>query len=69
MGVEPLERRCYLVYRSRDISTSGLVAAIFKSRLPVTSVSICNSSTELLDPEIGGLAFGTDLISGIEAEI
>ena len=45
------------------------MAAIFKSRLPVTSDSIRNSATELLDPENGGLAVGTALISGIEAEI
>ena len=43
--------------RSRDISTSGLAAAILKNRLPVTSVTsdiIRNGTIELLDHENGG---------------
>ena len=42
---------------------------MFKIRLPVTSGSIRNSAVELLDPENGGLAVGTALISSLEAEI
>ena len=45
------------------------MAAIFKMRLPVTSGSIRNSAFELLDPENGGLAVGTELLSSLEAEI
>ena len=45
------------------------MAAIFKIRLPVTSGSIHNSAAELLDPENGGLAVGTELLSSLEAEI
>ena len=52
-----------------DISTSGLVGAMFKIRLPVTSGSIRKSASELLDPENGGLAVGTELLSSLEAEI
>ena len=37
--------------RSGDMSTSGLAAAIFDFRLPVTSGSIRNNAIELLDPE------------------
>ena len=55
--------------RSEDMSTSGLAAAIFKCRLPVTSGSIRDSAVELVDPENRGLAIGTALISGLEAEI
>ena len=51
------------------MSTSGLAAAIFKSRLPVTSGSIRIIAIELLDPENGGLAVGTASLSGLEAEI
>ena len=57
------------VTRLYNISTSGLAAAIFKIRLPVTSGSICSSAVELLDPENGGLAVGTKLLSSLEAEI
>ena len=45
------------------------MAAIFKIRLPVTSGSIRNSAAELLDPENGGLAVVTALLSSLEAEI
>ena len=55
-----MERRRYLV--------SGSAAAIFKSRLPVTSGSIHFIAFEMLDPENGGLAVGTRR-SGLEAEI
>ena len=55
--------------RSCDISTSGLAAAIFKNRLPVTSDSIRNGAIELLEPENGGLAIETELLSCLEAEI
>ena len=51
------------------ISTSGLVAAIFKNRFPVTSDSIQNGGIELLDPENGGLDVETELLSCLEAEI
>ena len=51
------------------MTTSGLAAAIFKSRLPVMTGSIGNSAIELLDPEHGGLAVGTALLSSLEAEI
>ena len=54
---------------SRDISTSGLAAAIFKNRLPVTSDSIRNGAIELLDPENGGLAVERELLSCLEAEL
>ena len=40
-----------ILSRSWDISTSGLVAAILKNRLPVTSGSIRVVAIELLDPE------------------
>ena len=39
------------------------------NRLPVTSGSIRNRAIELLDPENGGLAVGTESLSGLEAEI
>ena len=52
-----------------DISTSGLTAAILYFRLPVTPSGISNSAIEFLDPEIGGLAVGTALLSCLEAEI
>ena len=55
--------------RSRDISTSGLTAAIFKNRFPVTSISIRNGAIEILDPENEGLAVETELLSCLEAEI
>ena len=45
-----------ILYRSWDMSTSGLAAAILKNRLPVTSGSIRSSAIVLLDPENGGLA-------------
>src|SRR5208282_3765583 len=48
---------------------SGLAAAIFKNRLPVTSDSIRNGAIELLDPENVGLAVETKLLSCLEAEI
>ena len=55
--------------RSLDISTSSLAAAIFEFRLPVTTCSIRNSAAELMNPENWGLAVGTELLSGLEAEI
>ena len=45
------------------------MAAIFKNRLPVTLDSIRNGAIELLDPENGGLAVGTALLSSLETEI
>ena len=53
----------------RDISNSGLEAAILKNRLPVTSGTIRKSSIGLLDPEKGGLAVGTASLSCLGAEI
>ena len=35
----------------------------------VTSGSICDSAIEFLDPENGGIAVGTALLSSLEAEI
>ena len=58
-----------ILSRTRVITTSGLEAAIFKNRLPVTSVTIRNSAIGLLDPENGGLAVGTALLSCLEAEL
>ena len=52
-----------------DIRTSDMAAAIFECRRPVTSSSIRNNTTELVDPENGGLAVGTALLSSLEAEI
>ena len=46
-----------------------MAAAIFKSRLPVTSGSIRIIAIELLDPENGGVAVGTASLSVLEAEI
>ena len=43
-----------ILSRSWDISTSGLAAAIFKIRLPITSGSIRIIANELLDPENSG---------------
>ena len=51
------------------MSTSDLAVAILKSRLPVTSGSIRVIAIELLDPENGGLAVGTESLSGVEADI
>ena len=48
---------------------SNTIAAIFKSRLLVTSGSIRSRAIELLDFENGGLAVGTESLSGLEAEI
>ena len=52
-----------------SIYITGLAAAIFKFRLPVTSGSIRCSAVVLLDPENGGLAVETALISCLDAEI
>ena len=46
-----------------------MAAAIYKNRFPVTSSSISNRAIELLDLENGGLAVGTESLSGLEAEI
>ena len=54
---------------SCDITTSGLAAAILKSRLPVTSCSIRIIAIELLDPENRGVAVGIFILSIIEPEI
>ena len=43
-----------ILSRGRDISTSGLTAAILYVRLPVTSGDIRNSAIEFRDPENGG---------------
>ena len=52
-----------------SIYITGLAAAIFKFRLPVTSGSIRCSAIVLLDPENWGLAVETASLSGLEAEI
>ena len=57
------------ILSSRYISTSGLAAAIFEFRLPLTSGGIRNSPIEFQDPENGGQAVGTELLSSLEAEI
>ena len=54
---------------SRDISTSGLAAAIFKYRLPVTSGSNRDSSIEFLVPKNIDLAVGISLLPCLGAEI
>ena len=46
-----------------------MASAILKNRLPVKSEIIRNGAIELLDSENGGLAVGTELLSGLEAEI
>ena len=51
------------------ISTTGLAAAIFKNRLPVTSDSICNGAIELLKPENEGQAVEISFLGVTEAEI
>jgi hypothetical protein len=48
------------ILSSRYISTSGLAAAIFEFRLPVTSDGIRKSPVKFLDTENGGLAVRTD---------
>ena len=50
-------------------STSGLAAAIFKTKLSVTSGRIRNRAIELLEPENYELDVGTALLSSLEAEI
>ena len=45
------------------------MAAIFDLPLTPLSESVHISSTELLDPEVVGVAFGISLLPGIEAEI
>ena len=57
------------IFSSQDIITSGITASILDIRLPLTSGGIRNSPVEFLDPENGGLAVGTALISSLEAEI
>ena len=54
---------------TKYICISGLSAAIFNFRLPVTSASVRSSSAEFLDPENGGLVVETALLSCLEAEI
>ena len=56
------------IVSTRDLITSGLTAAILNIRFPLTSGGIRNSPIEFLDPENGGLAVGTALISSLEAE-
>ena len=48
---------------------SKMEAAILDFRLPVTSGIIRNSTAELVDPDVGELAVGTELPSGLEADI
>jgi hypothetical protein len=55
--------------RSGDISTSGLTAAIFKYRLPLTSSINRNSSVVLLDPKNIDLTVGISLLSCLIADI
>ena len=57
------------IVSTRDIIISGLTVAILNIRLPLTSGGIRNSPVELLNPENGGLAVGTALISSLEADI
>jgi len=70
---KPLERRRYLVRKLRYKYFRfrlGLAAAILNCRLPVTSCSIPNTCALVLpDPENGGLAVETALLSFPEAEI
>ena len=68
MGVSRWHRVAILS-GSRDITSSGFAAAIFEVRFPVTSGSIRNSASELVDHENGELAVGTALISILGAEI
>ena len=66
-------KRCHgiTIVSTRDITTSGLTAAILKMRLPLTSGGIRFSLIEFLDPENEGLAVGTASLScsgaGIQA--
>ena len=46
-----------------------MAAAIFEFRLPLTSGGIRTIPIELLHPENGGFAVGTELLSGLEADI
>ena len=46
-----------------------MAAAIFEFRLSVTSDGIRDSPSEFMDPENVGLAVGTELLFGLEAEI
>ena len=62
---------CYLVQKLRYKYFRfriDLEAAILQNRLPVTKYSIRNSAIELLDPENGGLAVETALLSCLEAD-
>ena len=52
-----------------EISTSGVSAAIFDFRLPVTSGGIQNIVIEFMDPENWLLVVGTALLSCLEADI
>ena len=58
-----------IIVSTRDIITSGVTAAILNIRFPLTSGGIRNSPFEFLDPDNGGLVFGTALISSLEADI
>lgn len=54
--------------RSRDISISGLEAAILDFRLPVTLWNVGTTTIEKLDVENDGVGFGILLIRGLESE-
>ena len=68
MGVYPLIRLCYLV-RKPIYNYLRYGGRQLKNRLPVISGTIRNSAVGLLDPENGGLAVGTALLSCLEAEL
>jgi len=53
---------------SRDLSNSGLAAAIFNLSLSVRSDSIVGITVGLLDPENIGLAVGIALLSCVQLE-
>jgi hypothetical protein len=55
---------------SGDMSTYGLPAAILNFfQLPFTPLNIHTSAIEFLYPENVGIAVGTALLPGLEAEI
>ena len=54
---------------SRFLKMAAAKPEVLLSQLPGTSGSILNSTIELMDPENGGLAVGTALMSCLEAEI
>ena len=55
--------RSYISYVSQTISTSGLLAAILDFQFPVASDSNPSNTTDLLDPENGGVAVWISFLS------